>query len=266
MGKLVLAIDIGNSVTTVGLFTAEGELRFRATFSTGRGATRDQRAIDLTQIFQLYGADWGDVTGSIISSVVPPATTALRGAVELLTGKAPMLMGPGVKTGLNIRSDIHTQMGSDIVACSVSAIAKYPGPIILVDMGTAIAMSVLVGNTYEGCVILPGVIVALEALSDQAAELPHISIAPPGTILGRNTVDAMRAGAVYGNASMVDGMITRLEEVCGPVATVVGTGEAGAEILQYCKREILYDANLLLDGLYLIYKKSTEPKPRRAGV
>lgn len=175
-----------------------------------------------------------------------------------------MLMGPGVKTGLNIRSDIHTQMGTDIVACSVAAIAKYPGPIILVDMGTAIAMSVLVGNTYEGCVLLPGVTVALEALSNQAAELPHISIEPPASILGRNTVDAMRAGAVYGNASMVDGMIERLEEVSGSAATIVGTGEAGAEILQYCKRKITYDANLLLDGLYLIYKKSTGQKPRRA--
>lgn len=264
MGKLVLAIDIGNSVTTVGLFEPDGKLRFRATLSTHRGATRDQCAIDLAQVFRLYGADLGAVTGAVISSVVPPATAAICGAVEFLTGKPPMLMGPGVKTGLNIRSDIHTQMGTDIVACSVAAIAKYPGPIILVDMGTAIAMSVLVGNTYEGCVLLPGVTVALEALSDQAAELPHISIEPPPSILGRNTVDAMRAGAVYGNASMVDGMIERLEAVSGSAATIVGTGEAGVEILQYCKRKISYDANLLLDGLYLIHKKSTGQRPRRA--
>ncbi|HWS42011.1 MAG TPA: type III pantothenate kinase [Pseudoflavonifractor sp.] len=264
MGKLVLAIDIGNSATTVGLFTTDGALRFRSTLETRRGATRDQCAIDISQVFGLYGADPKAVTGSIISSVVPPATAAICGAAEFLTGKAPMLMGPGVKTGLNIRSDIHTQMGSDIVACSVAAIAKYPGPIILVDMGTAIAMSVLVGNTYEGCVLLPGVTVALEALSDQAAELPHISIEPPPSILGRNTVDAMRAGVIYGNASTIDGMIERLEQASAPAATVVGTGTAGAEILQYCKRKIIYDADLLLNGLYLIYKKSTESRMRKA--
>ncbi len=264
MGKLVLAIDIGNSTTTVGLFAPEGKLHFRATLATRKGATSDQCAIDLSQVFSLYNTDVKIVSGAIISSVVPPMTGAICGAVQLLTGKAPMLMGPGVKTGLNIRSDIHGQMGTDLVAASVAAIAKYPGPMILVDMGTAIAMSVLSGNTYEGCVLMPGVTVALEALSDQAAELPHISIEPPSTILGRNTVDAMRAGAVYGNACLVDGMIDRLEEASAPAATVVATGTAGAEILQYCKHKIVYDADLLLDGLYLIYKKSTESKPRKA--
>lgn len=261
---MVLAIDVGNSTTTVGLFEPDGTLRFRSTLSTRKGITRDQCAIDLSQIFRLYGASVDAVTGSIISSVVPPVTAAICGAVEFLTGKAPMLMGPGIKTGLNIRSDIHTQMGTDIVASAVAAIAKYPGPIILVDMGTAIAMSVLVGNTYEGCVLLPGVTVALEALSDQAAELPHISIEPPTSILGRNTVDAMRAGVVYGNASMLDGMIERLEEAAGKAATIVATGSAGAEILPHCKHSIIYDADLQLNGLYLIYKKSTESKPRKA--
>lgn len=261
---MVLAVDVGNAAITVGLFDPDGKLRFRSTLATRRGMTRDQCAIDLSQVFRLYGADFGTVTGAIISSVVPPITAAICGAVEFLTGKAPMLMGPGIKTGLNIRSDIHTQMGTDIVACSVAAIAKYPGPIILVDMGTAIALSVLVGNTYEGCVLLPGVNVALEALSDRAAELPHISIEPPASILGHNTVDAMRAGVVYGNASMVDGMIQRLEQASAPAATVVGTGSEGAEILQACTRKIIYDADLLLDGLYLIYKKSTEGKTRKA--
>lgn len=262
---MVLAIDVGNSTTTVGLFESGGTLRFRSTLTTRKNMTKDQFAVDLGQIFLLYGADIKLVTGAIISSVVPPVTVAICDAVEFLTGKPPMLMGPGVKTGLNIRSDIHTQMGTDIVASAVAALAQYPGPIVLVDMGTAVAMSVLAGNTYEGCVLLPGVTVALEALSDQAAELPHISIEPPPSILGRNTVDAMRAGVVYGNACMIDGMIDRLEEALGAsAATVVATGSAGAEILPYCKHKIIYDADLLLNGLYLIYKKSTESKPRKA--
>lgn len=259
---MILALDVGNSVTTMGLFAPDGALRFRAALPTRLGVTRDQCTMDLMQIFQLYSAEIKTVSGAILSSVVPPVTASVCGAVEFLTGISPMLIGPGVKTGLNIRSDIHTQMGSDIVACSVAALSKYQDPIILIDMGTAIAMSVLIGTTYEGCVLLPGVTVALEALSNQAAELPHISLSPPLSILGRNTVDAMRSGAVYGSASMLDGMIQRLEAASAPARTVVGTGSAGVEILPFCNRSILYDPNLLLDGLYLIYKKSTEGKAR----
>ena len=240
---MVLAIDVGNSITAVGLFDG-GRLVFRSDLATARRSTRDQCAISLLDVFRLYRADIGAVTGCIVSSVGPSLNAALCGAVE-------------------IKSDLHTQLGSDIVAYSVGAVSKYPTPLIVVEMGTAITMSVLNGNVYEGCVIMPGVRVALDALSDRAAELPHISIQAPGSILGHNTVDAMRAGAVYGNASMVDGMIARLEEASAPAVTVVGTGAAAPDILRYCKREIIYDPDLLLNGLYLIHQKNTEKKQRR---
>ena len=150
------------------------------------------------------------------------------------------------------------------MACSVAAIDKYPSPVIVIDMGTAITMSFLRGNVYEGCVIMPGVRVALEALSERAAALPHISITPPPSIFGHNTVDAMRAGVLYGNASMVDGMIGRLEEEAGiSSAAVVATGGNAPDVLKYCKRDILYDADLLMNGLYLIYRKNTEGKGGR---
>lgn len=264
MAELVLAVDVGNSTTTVGLFDGCGVLRFRSNLTTLKGSTRDQCALDLEGVFRLYGEALDAVTGSIISSVVPQVTNAMCGAVELLTTREPMLMGPGVRTGLNIKSDIHAQMGTDIVAYSVGAVMKYPGPVIVVDMGTAVTLSYLRGNAYEGCVIMPGVRVSLEALSDRAAELPHISIEPPPSVLGHNTVDAMRAGVVYGSAGMVDGMIERMEAEGGSAATVVGTGNAAPDILRYCKRNILYDADLLLDGLYLIYQKNTTGKPRKA--
>lgn len=260
---MVLAIDVGNSITAVGLFAADGTLVFRSDLTTGKRNTRDQCAISLLDVFRLYRVDVGTVKGTIVSSVVPALTGALCEAVELLTGKAPMLMGPGVKTGLNIKSDLHTQMGTDIVAYSVGAIAKYPTPLIVVEMGTAITMSVLLGNVYEGCVIMPGVRVALDALSDRAAELPHISIQAPPSILGHNTVDAMRSGVVFGNASMVDGMIERLEAASMPAAAVVGTGHAAPEIFKHCKRDIIYDPDLLLGGLYLIYQKNTAGKQRK---
>lgn len=260
---MVFAIDIGNSTTTIGLYGSDGILKFRSDLATNREASRDQCAISLMGVFTLYQADIHSVTGTMMSSVVPSLTGPMFKAIRTLTGKPPMVMGPGVKTGLNIKSDIHTQMGSDIVACSIAAIAKYPSPVIVIDMGTAVTMSYLRGHTYEGCVIMPGIHVALEALSERAAELPHISIARPPSIFGHNTVDAMRSGVVYGNASMIDGMIQRLEDASAPAAAVVATGSNTYAVLRECKRDILFDANLLLDGLYLVYKKNTEAKPKK---
>ena len=260
---MVLAIDVGNSITAVGLFTQEGKLVFRSELTTNCRSTRDQCAVSLMDVFRIYGADIQSVTGAIISSVVPSVTGAISEAVTLLTGNIPLITGPGVKTGLNIKSDIHTQMGSDIVAYSVGAAAKYPTPLIVVEMGTAITISVLLGNVYEGCIIMPGVQVALDALSERAAGLPQISIQPPPSILGHNTVDAMRSGVIYGNASMVDGMIDRLEADIGPASSLVGTGSAAPDILPYCRHHLIYDPNLLLDGLYLLYQKNTVKKARR---
>lgn len=262
MGTMVLTIDIGNSSTTVGLFGGE-ELAFRSVLPTCKSATQDLWAIQLLDVFRLHQADIRTVTGTIISSVVPPVTAAICGAVQFVTGRKPMVMGPGVRTGLNIKSDLHAQLGSDIVAFSVAAISKYPSPLIVIDMGTAVTMSLLRDNLYEGCIIMPGVRLAVEALSREAAALPHISIEPPASILGHNTVDAMRSGVVYGNASMVDGMIGRIEEACGPVETVVATGAAAPEILAQCRRPIIYDADLLLSGLYLIYQKNSAPRQKR---
>ncbi|MBM6869228.1 type III pantothenate kinase [Pseudoflavonifractor phocaeensis] len=260
---MVLTIDVGNSSTTIGLFDLDGRKVFHSVLGTDKGSTRDQCAVRLMEVFRLYRADITAVTGTVISSVVPPITAAMCGAVELLTGRRPILMGPGVKTGLNIRAEIHAQLGTDIVAFSVAAISKYPTPLVVIDMGTAITMSLLRGNQYDGCIIMPGVHVALEALSQEAAELPHIAIQPPEAILGRNTVDAMRSGVIYGNASMVDGMLDRIEAETGEhLAAVVATGAASPEILRHCRHEIQYDADLLLDGLYLIYQKNTAPRHR----
>ena len=163
---MVLTIDIDNSTTNVGLFDQKGRLVFRSGLTTSRNPTRDQCAISLMNLFALYHAEFRDVSGAVISSVVPSVTAHMSSAVELLTGKAPMLMGPGVKTGLNIKSDLHNQLGADIVACSVAAIDQYPTPIIIIDMGTAVTMSYLHDRTYEGCIIFPGVLVALDATNE----------------------------------------------------------------------------------------------------
>ena len=260
---MILAVDIGNSVTLFGLFDETGKLSFRSALHTDRHATADQCALQLQSVFQLYGAALHAVTGGILASVVPPLTGAMCAALERLTGKAPLVLGTGLRTGLDIRADMHAQLGADILAGSVAAIARYPGPVIVADFGTAITFSVLQGNVYAGCAILPGVRVSMEALSQQAAELPHISLNGPCDILGHNTVDAMRSGAVYGYASLLDGMTARLEAASAPAATVVATGAGAMDILPQCKRPIQYDPNLHLDGLYLLYQKNTEPRKRR---
>lgn len=253
---MILAVHIGNSTTAFALFDGDGKLAVRTTFSTDIHSTRDQYAVQLFSIFQLYGVDYGRIDGGIIASVVPPVTGALAGAVERLIGKPPLIVGAGIRTGLNIRADMHTQLGADIVAYCVEAVAEYPTPAIVVDFGTAITFSVLQGNTYEGCMIAPGVQVSLEALSQQAAELPRISLAPPAALLGRNTVDAMCAGVVYGNASLVDGVLDRLEEATQPAAAVIATGSFADFVVPYCRRKLLRDPELLLKGLYRVYQKN----------
>ncbi len=260
---MILALGADNSATAVGLLGEDGTLVFQASLATDRGLTASQWAIELMGLFHLYGARCDGVTGAIVSSVVPPVTASLCRAVRIVTGKDPLLVGPGIRTGLNIKTDSRNQLGADIVTISVAALHKYPSPIILVDMGAATTFSVLRGGDYEGCAILPGVRISLDALSAQAAALPDISIAEPATqLLGRNTEDAMRAGILHGSAAMLDGMIQRLEEQFGPAAAVVATGDISPMILPYCRRTLQYDENLLMDGLYLLYKKNTERSRR----
>ena len=154
--KMILTVDIGNTTMTMGLYTPEGVLQFRGSIKTDKNKTRDQIAIDLLDMFQLYQADIRDVTGAVVSSVVPPMTGAMADAIRQLSGVRPMIVGPGVKTGMNILAEVHNQLGADIVASSVAALQKYPQPIIVIDMGTATTLSYLGESTYKGCVIIPG--------------------------------------------------------------------------------------------------------------
>ena len=258
---MILAVDVGNSNITVGLFDMTGKLAFLSSLGTNTQKTTDQCAVDLLGIFGLHRADIASVSGAILSCVVPPMQAIMSGAIARLTGRPPMVVGPGIKTGLNIKAEIHNQLGSDIVASSVAAIAKYPGSIVVIDMGTATSMSLLKGSVYEGCIIMPGVHLALEALWSRAAALPPISVEAPAhqiSLLGRTTEEAMRSGILYGHASMVDGMIDRLALAAGGMPTVVATGGNAPSILPYCRHPITYNEYLVMDGLYLLYQKNAE--------
>lgn len=261
---MILTIDVGNTTTAVGLLEDDGRRVFRSGIDTAIHCSADHYAMDLLSVFLLNGADIRAVTGAIVSCVVPPLEGSVVAAVARLTGREPLVVGPGIRTGLNIRSDLHNQLGSDIVASSVAAMARYPGPVIVIDLGTATTFSLLCGGVYEGCAILPGVRLGLEALSDRAAALPHISIETPPGPLGHNTEDAMRAGVLYGNAGMVDSMIDRFAEACAhPVETVVATGGNAPLILPHCRHKIVHDPELLQQGLYLLYQKNSGRAERR---
>ena len=208
---MLLAIDVGNSTTSVGLFDREKNLRFLAYLDTDSRKTADQISIDLMNLFTLYHYNYQDVTGAIFCSVVPPLNFMMSKALTRLLGKPPMMVGPGVRTGLNLRMENQVQVGADIVADAVAALERFEPPIITIDMGTATTIGVIdAQRNYVGGMLLPGVNVSLEALSRRAAQLPAISLQHPKAVIGKNTEDCMRAGIVYGTAGMLDGIIERI--------------------------------------------------------
>lgn len=255
---MLLAIDVGNSNTSVGLFDKGKNLRFLASLDTDSRKTADQISVDLMNLFALYDFRYTDVSGAIFCSVVPPLNFMMEKALTRLLGRPPMVVSPGVKTGLNIRLAVQSQVGADIVADAVAALEKFSPPIITIDMGTATTIGVISqGRNYEGGLLLPGVNVSLEALSRRAAQLPDISLQHPKALIGKTTEDCMRSGIVYGTAGMLDGIIDRIrEEFPGQKTSVVATGGNAPVIVRYCRNPIIYDKYLLMDGLWTIYQKN----------
>ena len=183
----------------------------------------------------------------------------MKEAMRLMTGKTFLCVGAGLKTGLDIRMDNPAQLGADLVVDAVAALAKYKPPLVIFDMGTATTMSVIDGSgAYRGGLIIPGLRLSVDALSARAAQLPYIHLGPPERFIGSNTVDCMQAGAVYGSALMIDGLIGQAEEELGQPVTAVATGGLMALIHSYCRRELHYDENLMLEGLRILYRKNAK--------
>ena len=239
---MVLAIDIGNSNIVIGF--VQNDTIFR----------KARMATDSIKTLTLFGIDKAQIEGVIISSVVPPVLNSCRTAVKKLLGIDPLVVGPGIKTGLNIRTDNPAQVGSDLIAAAVAAVKQYPTPILIIDMGTATTVTAIDANgAFIGGCICPGVRISAEALSSRAAQLPAISLEAPKQTIGRNTIDCMQSGVMLGAAAMLDGMIERMEDELGSKATVVATGGIARYIIPVCKKEIHYDNELLLKGLVTLY-------------
>ncbi len=253
---MILALDIGNTNIVIGCID-EHKTYFVERLRTDAVKTELEYALDLKNVLELYGITREDLEGGIIASVVPPVSTTLQRAMEKITGKKPPLVGPGIRTGLNIKMDNPASVGADLIVAAVAAVRDYPPPLIVIDMGTATTMTVVdeCGN-YIGGVIIPGLQVSLDSLVNRAAQLTKIGLDNLKQVIGKNTIDCMKSGALYGNAAMIDGMIERMEEELGRKTTVVATGGLSRFVVPHCRREIILDDGLLLRGLWIIYQKN----------
>lgn len=255
---MILTVDIGNSNIVLGGVDGE-EIRFTARMVTDSIKTSDQYCAELKTMLDLFGIKLGEIEGSIVSSVVPPVLNSFRTALRKLTGKQCLVVGPGLRTGLNIKVENPATVGADLVVGSVAALQSYKPPMILIDMGTATTIFVLdKSGALCGGAILPGMKISLDALTNCTALLPGISLDQPKKAIGRNTIDCMRSGIMLGAASMLDGMIERMEEELGYATTVVATGGIARFVVPLCKKKIHYDKDLLLKGLDILYRENTK--------
>ena len=260
---MLLAIDIGNTNIVIGGIQ-DDRILFEGRIATDHIKTSDQYGVEIKNILSLFDVKPHDIDDCIISSVVPPVFNSVRTGLVKLIRREPMVVGPGIKTGLNIQMDTPSQVGSDRIVVAVAALAEWDPPLILLDLGTATTIEVVGrGNAYLGGCIIPGVRVSLEALTSRAAQLPGIRLDKPKKVIGKNTVDCMRSGIMYGTAAMLDGMLDRVEEELGYSATVVATGGMAQFVVPLCRRKILVDRDLLLKGLNVLYKKNA-PERRRS--
>ena len=253
---MLLAIDIGNTNIVIGCIR-DDEIVFKARIATDQIRTSDQYGVEIKNMLEAFGIQRSDISDCIISSVVPPVFNSVRTGVIKVIGKQPMVVGPGLKTGLNIHVDVPSQVGSDRIVIAVAALAEYQAPLILMDMGTATTIEVVEPeNLYMGGVIFPGVKLSLDALTSRAAQLPGISLDEPKQVIGKNTVDCLRSGMMYGTAAMIDGIVDRIEAELGHSSTLIATGGLAQFITPLCKRKVILEKDLLLKGLNIIYKKN----------
>lgn len=253
---MLLTVDVGNTNVKLGIYDGD-ELKFKLKFSTDVSKTSDEFAVELYTFFQIYNIDVKSIDASIISSVVPNITYPLRTAISTVTGVRSIVLGPGVKTGLDIKIEHPETLGADIVAGCVGACEKYGGPFIIVFMGTATAIVYVdENNTYHGGAIAPGVAISLEALTNKGALLSSVELKAPKKAISSNTTDCIRSGIMFGNACMLDGMIDKFYEELGKECKIVATGGLANLVTKNCRHEIIVDENIILDGLLSIYNKN----------
>lgn len=250
---MLLAVDVGNSNIVIGAIK-DGKILFEARIATDLIRTSDQYAVEIKDILELYDAKGSDFEGCILSSVVPPLLNSLRTAIRKLTGKIPLTVGPEIRTDLKINIDNPSQVGGDLLVGAVAALRHYQPPMAIIDMGTATTITVIdESGAFVGGCICPGVRISMEALNTRTAQLPGISLQAPDKVIGKNTIECMQSGLMHGAASMLDGLLSRIEEEAGHKLNVIMTGGISRFVMPLCCHEMTYDKDLLLKGLWELY-------------
>ena len=256
---MILTVDIGNSNIAIG--GVDGDtIIFESRIRTDATKTSDEYCMDLKILLDVQKVDPASVEGSIIASVVPQVLNSFQTAIMKLTGKVSLVVGPGLKTGLNIKIENPAQTGADLVVGCVAALREHKPPMIVVDMGTATTMVVLdESGALIGGSISPGVKISMDALTDRTALLPGLQLDQPKRAIGRNTIDCMRSGIMLGTACMLDGLVERMEEELGCKTTVVATGGIARFVIPMCKTPMIYDKDLIIKGLAALYRENRRP-------
>ena len=254
---MLLALVIGNSEIRLG-FLNSGVLSDTAALKSDPSRTADEYACTIKAILDLRGLCASDIDGAICASVVPALTEPVRRAVQTLTGHRPHLLGAGMKTGLDIRTDDPSQLGGDLVSSAIGALTICKPPMILIDLGTATTFSVIgADGAFLGCAIAPGVALSAKALSEGASLLPGLTREVPKKCIGTNTMESMQSGCLHGSAAMLDGMIDRIRAEMGcQDALVIASGAPAEALIPLCRREIRCDDTLIFRGLAEIYRKN----------
>jgi type III pantothenate kinase len=264
---VLLALDVGNSNTTIGVFVGD-QLRGEYRVGTRTGWTRDEVAGTLRSVLALAAIDFEDVDAAVLASVVPPVESEIVEALRTYMDVDPLIVGPGVKTGMPVRYDPPKDVGADRIVAAVAAHARYAPdpengknakrPVVVVDFGTATTFDVVSAKPeYLGGAIAPGIGISADALFTRAAKLPRVTLKRPASVVGRNTVHAIQSGLLYGYVALVEGMLARIGSELGAAPFTVATGGLAATVAEATDRIHAFDDSLMLDGLRLIYQRNT---------
>jgi type III pantothenate kinase len=250
---MLLAIDLGNTNLTFGLFEGE-RLVHDWRLSTRRDNTPDELGVSLLQLIREEGIDPKSVDAAVVASVVPPLNTSLIQAVRRYFGCEPLMVGPGIKSGLKIHYRDPKEVGADRIVAAMAAFRKYGGPLIIIDFGTGTTYDVVSKEgDYLGGAISPGMAISVEALYERAARLQRVELKAPANVIGRTTVESMQAGIIFGFTAQVEGMVARIRKELGEEARVIATGGLSSLIAAETRVIEVVDDLLMLEGLRLIY-------------
>ncbi len=255
---MILAVNVGNTHITFGVIENNKIIQPVMSIKTDRNQTAFGYAAEMKSVLDMASFQECGFEGAVLSSVVPPLTRILDKAIEIVTGKKAIIVGAGIKSGIHLSTDDPGSVAADLVAMAVAAKTEYELPCVIVDMGTAVTLTVVdEDGRFIGGAFMPGINLSLNALFEEASLLPRIEVMSPKKAIGSSTVECVRSGVIYGYAGAVDGIIDKFTEELGKTpATIVTTGGMAEVLGGYLKRKAVYDENLLLKGLGYIYEKN----------